>query len=102
MNPTLNVVAESTRDCGNGWCFAMRAISSPLRTIVATLTVLPAAASAIVASAVAASNAKTIVFCTDTTYPPMESLVHGKAVGADVDIANALAKLQGATAQARR
>jgi len=72
---------------------------SSLRTIVATLTVLAAAASAIVASAVAASSAKTIVFCTDTTYPPMEYLVHGKAVGADVDIANALAKLQGATAQ---
>lgn len=35
----------------------------------------------------------------DTTYPPMESLVNGKAVGADIDLANALAhavKLKGA------
>ncbi len=43
--------------------------------------------------------AKTIVFCSDTTYPPMESLQGGKAVGADVDIANAVAKQLGATAQ---
>jgi polar amino acid transport system substrate-binding protein len=71
---------------------------STVRTIVAGLTVL-AAVSALAVSAAAATAAKTIVFCTDTTYPPMESLVHGKAVGADVDIAGALAKLQGATAQ---
>jgi polar amino acid transport system substrate-binding protein len=41
----------------------------------------------------------TLTFCTDTTYPPMESLQGGKAVGADVDLANALAKLQGKTAR---
>jgi polar amino acid transport system substrate-binding protein len=69
------------------------------RTIVATLTLMAAAASALAASVTAAPRAKTIVFCSDTTYPPMEYLVRGKAVGADVDIANALAKLQGATAQ---
>jgi polar amino acid transport system substrate-binding protein len=44
-------------------------------------------------------KADTIVFCSDTTYPPMESLEHGKAVGADVDIANAAAKLMGKSAQ---
>ena len=40
-----------------------------------------------------------IVFCSDTTYPPMESLVNGKAAGADVDIADAVAKQLGSTAQ---
>jgi ABC-type amino acid transport substrate-binding protein len=37
----------------------------------------------------------TVTFCSDTTYPPMESLVGGKPVGADVDIANPIAKLWG-------
>jgi len=40
-----------------------------------------------------------IVFCSDTTYPPMESIVNGKPAGADVDIANAIAKQLGSTAQ---
>ena len=40
-----------------------------------------------------------LVFCSDTTYPPMESLVNGKPVGADIDIANAIAKLLGTKAQ---
>jgi len=40
-----------------------------------------------------------IVYCVDTTYPPMESLVNGKAVGADIDIANAIAQNLGSTAQ---
>lgn len=31
----------------------------------------------------------------DTTYPPMESIVNGSAVGADVDLGNALAKAMG-------
>lgn len=56
-------------------------------------------AAAVAVSATAAQSAKTIVFCSDTTYPPMESLQGGKAVGADVDIANAVAKQLGATAQ---
>jgi polar amino acid transport system substrate-binding protein len=68
------------------------------RTTALALAVA-AAAAVVAASAGAAPTAKTIVFCSDTTNQPMESLVHGKAVGADVDIAGALAKLQGATAQ---
>lgn len=40
-------------------------------------------------------SSDTIVFCSDTTYPPMESIVNGKAAGADVDIANAITKLWG-------
>ena len=40
-----------------------------------------------------------IVYCVDTTYPPMESIVNGSAAGADIDIANAVAKQLGSTAQ---
>lgn len=62
---------------------------------------LAAVAAAVVAAAPAgaAPAGKTIVFCSDTTYPPMEYLAGGKAVGADVDIANAVAKQMGGTAQ---
>jgi ABC-type amino acid transport substrate-binding protein len=41
----------------------------------------------------------TIRFCSDTTYPPMESIEKGKTVGADVDIATALVKLWGKKAE---
>lgn len=40
-----------------------------------------------------------IVFCVDTTYPPAESIVNGKAAGYDIDIANAVAKQLGSSAQ---
>jgi polar amino acid transport system substrate-binding protein len=40
-----------------------------------------------------------IVFCVDTTYPPAESIVNGSAAGYDIDIANAVAKQLGSTAQ---
>lgn len=40
-----------------------------------------------------------IVYCVDTTYPPMESIVNGKAAGADIDIANAVAKQLNSTAK---
>ena len=40
-----------------------------------------------------------IVYCVDTTYPPMESIVNGTAAGADIDIANAVAKQLGSTAK---
>ena len=69
------------------------------RTIIAALALVAATAAVVAGTASAAPAAKTIVFCSDTTYPPMESIVGGKAVGADVDIANAAAKLMGATAQ---
>jgi polar amino acid transport system substrate-binding protein len=71
---------------------------NPKRMLIAGLVAL-AAVSVLASAAIAAPVAKTIVFCSDTTYPPMESLVGGKAVGADVDIANAVAKLLGAQAQ---
>src|SRR5579862_7485484 len=71
---------------------------NPTRWLVACLLTL-AAASVVAASAPAAPASKTLVFCSDTTYPPMESLQGGKAVGADIDIANAIAKSLGDQAQ---
>lgn len=48
----------------------------------------------------AASNVPNpIVYCVDTTYPPAESIVNGKPTGYDIDIANAIAKQLGSTAQ---
>ena len=47
----------------------------------------------------AASVPNPIVYCVDTTYPPMESIVNGSAAGADIDIANAVAKQLGSTAK---
>jgi polar amino acid transport system substrate-binding protein len=47
----------------------------------------------------ASSVPNPIVFCVDTTYPPAESLVNGKPQGYDIDIANAVAKQLGSTAQ---
>jgi polar amino acid transport system substrate-binding protein len=47
----------------------------------------------------AASVPNPIVWCVDTTYPPAESIVNGKAAGYDIDIANAIAKQLGSTAQ---
>lgn len=47
----------------------------------------------------ASSVPNPIVFCVDTTYPPAESIVNGKAAGYDIDIANAVAKQLGSTAQ---
>ena len=47
----------------------------------------------------ASSVPNPIVFCVDTTYPPAESIVNGKAAGYDIDIANAVAKQLSSTAQ---
>jgi polar amino acid transport system substrate-binding protein len=47
----------------------------------------------------AASVPNPLAFCSDTTYPPMESIVNGKPAGADIDIANAIASLLGTKAQ---
>ncbi len=56
---------------------------------------LPNAPTAASESKPPASIGDTITFCSDTTYPPMESIVNGKAAGADVDIANAIGALWG-------
>ena len=60
---------------------------------------LPNAPTAASESKPPASIGDTIKFCSDTTYPPMESIEKGKIVGADIDIANALVKLWGKKAE---
>lgn len=60
---------------------------------------LPNAPTAASASTAPKSIGDTIKFCSDTTYPPMESIENGKTVGADIDIANALVKLWGKKAE---
>ena len=40
-----------------------------------------------------------IVFCSDITYPPEEYYIGSKAVGSDIDIGTAVAKLMGVQAQ---
>ncbi|MHB8642864.1 MAG: ABC transporter substrate-binding protein [Gaiellaceae bacterium] len=72
---------------------------APSRLAAVSAVVALAVIATVATAAGAAPAAKTIVFCSDTTYPPMESLKGGKAVGADVDIANAVAKQLGAQAQ---
>ena len=47
----------------------------------------------------ASSVPNPLVYCVDTTYPPAESIVNGSAAGYDIDIANAIAKQLGSTAQ---
>jgi len=69
-------------------------------TIAAAVLAAAAIVAAVAALPAAAANAgKSIVFCSDTTYPPMESIVNGKPAGADIDIANAIAKEMGDSAQ---
>ena len=77
----------------------------PLLGIAALVSILAACggggggSSTNTTSSTAPSVPNPIVFCVDTTYPPMESIVNGKAAGADIDIANAVAKQLGSTAQ---
>jgi polar amino acid transport system substrate-binding protein len=75
----------------------------PLLGIAASVSILAACgggggSSSTTTTNAAASVPNPIVYCVDTTYPPMESIQNGKAVGADIDIANAVAKQLGSTA----
>jgi polar amino acid transport system substrate-binding protein len=72
--------------------------------LVAVLAAVVALAVAVVASAAvtpppAIKKAGKIVFCTDATYPPEESLQGSKFVGSDIDIATAVAKQMGVKAE---
>ena len=68
--------------------------------LVATLAACGGGGSKSTTSTGGASNVPNpIVYCVDTTYPPAESIVNGKAAGYDIDIANAVAKQLGSTAQ---
>lgn len=69
-----------------------------MRRIVLVL-VLAVGALAVAAGAAGARQAATFKYCTDPSFPPMESATtSGKIVGFDVDMAAALAKTWGATA----
>jgi len=72
-------------------------LSRPLRIAIGALLATAVLAAA-VTTAGAADRAKTVTFCSDMTYPPMESLRGSTPVGADIDIGNAAAKLIGAKA----
>jgi polar amino acid transport system substrate-binding protein len=66
-----------------------------------TIVVLALLAAAVVAApAGAGRHASTFTFCTDPSFPPMESATtSGSIVGFDVDMATALAKTWGATSK---
>ncbi|HEU5216950.1 MAG TPA: ABC transporter substrate-binding protein [Gaiellaceae bacterium] len=73
-----------------------------IAALVATLAACGGGGGSKTTTTSAASNSNVpnpIVFCVDTTYPPAESIVNGKAAGYDIDIANAVAKQLGSTAQ---
>jgi polar amino acid transport system substrate-binding protein len=77
----------------------------PLLGIAASVSILAACggggggSSNPTTTSAASSVPNPIVYCVDTTYPPMESIVNGKAAGADIDIANAVAKQLSSTAK---
>jgi polar amino acid transport system substrate-binding protein len=79
----------------------------PRFAVALVATALLAAASAVPAGAAGRAQiappagiakAGKIVYCSDLTYPPEESLQGSKPVGSDVDIGTALAKLMGVKA----
>lgn len=74
------------------------------RTALVLLAAIAAGALAVAATAKvtpppAIKAAGKIVFCTDATYPPEESLQGTKFVGSDIDIATAVAKQMGVKAE---
>ena len=67
---------------------------------LALVAVLGAAVvSALAAQASAAHAAKTLLFCSDISYPPEEFVQGGKTLGSDIDIATAVAKRMGMQAK---
>lgn len=80
----------------------IRSVTSS-RTLVAAIVAVVAscAVASVAGAATAARSAATLTFCSDMSYPPMESIQGGKPVGADIDIANAVARNLGMTASFR-
>ena len=71
-----------------------------LAALVSTLAACGGGGGSNTTTSTQASNVPNpIVWCVDTTYPPAESIVNGKPAGYDIDIANAIAKQLGSTAQ---
>lgn len=69
-----------------------------LVTAIATAGIAAAVAAASVTPPPAIKSAGKIVFCTDATYPPEESLQGTTFVGSDIDIGNAVAAQMGVKA----
>ena len=69
--------------------------------VIAAALAAAAIASAAVAPPPSIAKAGKIVFCTDPTYPPEESLQGSRPVGSDIDIGNAVARAMGVTAEWR-
>jgi polar amino acid transport system substrate-binding protein len=76
----------------------MRRKSFTAGAAVVLALVLAAVAAAAVTPPPAIKSAGQIVFCSDETYPPEESIAGGKAVGSDIDIASAVASQMGVKA----
>jgi ABC-type amino acid transport substrate-binding protein len=70
-----------------------------IAALIATLTACGGGSGGGTTATTAHATPNPIVFCVDTTYPPAESIVNGKPAGYDIDIANAIAKQLGSTAQ---
>ena len=68
------------------------------RRILAVALVV-AAAAMLAQAASAAHVSKTMVFCSDISYPPEEMVIKGKTVGSDIDIATEVAKRLGMSAK---
>lgn len=65
----------------------------------AAAAILIAAATASVTPPPRIADAKALVYCSDMTYPPEESIQRGKPVGSDIDIAAAVAREMGVQAR---
>jgi len=76
----------------------MRKLALAAVTSIAALGVLAAVAAAAVTPPPAIKSAGKIVFCTDPTYPPEESLNGTAFVGSDIDFANGVAAQMGVKA----
>ncbi len=76
----------------------MRKLALAAVASIAALGVLTAVAAAAVTPPPAIKSAGKIVFCTDATYPPEESLNGTTFVGSDIDIANGVAAQMGVKA----
>ena len=70
-----------------------------IRRLVLAAVLGAAVFAAISASASAAPSAKTLLFCSDISYPPEGMVLNGKNTGSDIDIGTEVAKRLGMTAQ---
>jgi polar amino acid transport system substrate-binding protein len=70
-----------------------------LRRLILAAVLVGAAAALTVQAAAAAPTAKTLVYCSDISYPPEEFVQGGKNLGSDIDIGTEVAKRLGMTAK---